>query len=215
MSIGDATMRLPLAYVYPSQQTDAFLENDDRFVRKMLSAAGIKNGALFIQGFIQGERVAFYEMGYRLGGSRQYQILGAENDANTMHALIRFSLTGKMFFGNEIERYDPRFKTAYCTLWLMAKPGKIRELRGIEKIKSMPETIATNQWLEPGEGVQEKDWGTLSQTVFEVALHASNKRELAGAIDRVYDVFDIVGEDGESLLMGRLNTNDLFVDRKE
>lgn len=215
MSVGDGTMQLPLAYVYPSQQTDLFLKNDDEAVRRMLAAAGANNGACFIQGFIQGEHVAFYEMGYRLGGSRQYQILEAENNANTMHALLRYSLTGRMFFGDEMSRFDPRFKSSYCTLWLMGKPGTIKEIRGIQAVKSMPETIATNQWLVPGEGVQEKDWGTLSQTVFEVALHAADRQHLAEAINRVYEVFDIIGEDGSSLLLGRLNTDELFVNRLE
>lgn len=53
----------------PSKAIDIYLEHINDKVIHMFKDLGFKDGLLFMQGYSEGNRITFFEMGCRLGGS--------------------------------------------------------------------------------------------------------------------------------------------------
>lgn len=207
---GGRAARLPLAYVYPSKYTDCYMANEDAAVREMFGAAGMRNGTLFLQGCVSDGDVKFYEMGFRLNGAKQYQIIDLVHGLNPMHCLVDHTLLGAMCDSGSVDGMDPRFPRYYCTLSMLAKPGAIGQIRGVDEVKALDGFVAYTPWYAEGERIGEEALGTQKQIAGRITLEAPSLDSLAKCIDEVYSLYDVVDEDGESLILERFDTADLF-----
>lgn len=194
-------MRLPLAYVYPSKFLKEYQENQNEKVIQMYKSIGLKNGTLFIQGFGSEKECMFYEMGYRFNGAKQYNILQDANGFNTMEMVINLSLTGKMGEPDITKCANPVFDDTYCTLSILGRPGKIKEIIGIKQVEELPEVIDVSPWYYGGEEITEALLGTQRQILCRVTLKTKTRKDMAKAIDKVYERFDVISDSGESMLM--------------
>ena len=200
-------VKLPLAYVYPSKHQDVYLAGEDSIVRQAFVSMGLKNGSLFLQGCVQEGCVYFYEMGYRLNGAKQYQILERECGINPMHALINYALSGRMSTEDMVAKANPRFSHHYCTLSMLAHPGKIVRITGLERIVAELPNSEVTQWCKHGDVIPESARGTQKQIVTRVTLVATDLTELARQIDFVNDVYDVLDADGASMVVERFDTS--------
>lgn len=194
-------MRLPLAYVYPSKHLKSYQKNQNEKVIDMFKSIGLQNGTLFIQGFAGEEKCMFYEMGYRFNGAKQYNLLKDANGFSTMEMIVNLSLTGEMGGPDIRECANPNFDHVYCTLSILGYPGKIKEVIGIQEIEKMPEVLDVSPWYFGGEEITEALLGTQRQILCRVTLKTNDRKEMAAAIDKVYDKFDVISEQGSSMLM--------------
>lgn len=201
---------LPLAYVYPSKYTEKYLVNEDQRVIKMFQSLGMKNGTLFLQGCMDKELCYFYEMGYRLNGAKQYQILDKLCGFNPMEMIVNYSLTGKMEYKKIGYKVNPLFPKMCCTLSILVKPSYIDKIIGLDIIKKFKETLDVTIWCKEGEEITEDALGTQKQIAMRVTLIADGKEKLAKVINRIYDSLDILDENGKSVLLERFNTSKLF-----
>lgn len=202
LHIGEAGfMRLPLAYVYPSKFLKAYEKNQNENVTKMFKSIGLQNGTLFIQGFGSEEECMFYEMGYRFNGAKQYNILQDANGFNTMEMIVNLSLTGKMGGPDITKCANPEFENVYCTLSILGRPGKIKKVIGIEKLEKIPEVLDVSPWYYGGEEITEALLGTQRQILCRVTLKTKDRKSMAEAIDKVYEEFDVISDEGKSMLM--------------
>ena len=203
-------VKLPLAYVYPSKYLDRYLGIEDNQVKSMFKKLGLRNGSLFLQGCVEDGVVYYYEMGYRLNGAKQYQIIEQECSVNPMHALIDYAITGAMSDRSLLQNIDPHFKKKYATLSLLANPGQISEIRGVSDISEKFEAAKVTQWCRPGDVIPRDAEGTQKQIVTRITLAADNLQELAAQIEYVNSVYDVLGEDGHSMIVERFNVAKLF-----
>ncbi len=202
LHVGEAGfMRLPLAYVYPSKFLKMYEKNQNENVIKMFKSIGLQNGTLFIQGFGSEEECMFYEMGYRFNGAKQYNILQDANGFNTMEMIVNLSLTGKMGGPDITKCANPEFDDVYCTLSILGRPGKIKEVIGIEELKKIPEVLDVSPWYYGGEEITEALLGTQRQILCRVTLKTKNRESMVMAIDKVYEKFDVISNEGTSMLM--------------
>lgn len=199
-------MRLPLAYVYPSKFLQSYQKNQNEKVINMFRSINLKNGTLFIQGFGAEDKCMFYEMGYRFNGAKQYNLLKDANGFSTMEMVVNLSLTGKMG-GPDIRKCaNPNFENVYCTLSILGKPGKIKEVIGVEEIEKMSETLDVSPWYFGGEEISEALLGTQRQILCRVTLKTKDRKSMVKAIDKVYEKFDVISEEGKSMLMEGFNS---------
>lgn len=199
-------MRLPLAYVYPSKFLKSYQKKQDQKVIDMFKAIDLQNGTLFIQGFGDDEKCMFYEMGYRFNGAKQYNILKDANGFSTMEMIVNLSLTGSMG-GPDIRKCaDPDFENIYCTLSILGKLGKVDKVIGIEELEKIPEVMDVSPWYFGGEEITEKLLGTQRQILCRVTLKTKDRKSMAAAIDKVYEIFDVLSDSGESMLMEGFDT---------
>lgn len=212
MQDGDGMhVRLPVAYVYPSKYTKTYLEKENDLVVSMFKSIGMANGTLFMQGCVDNGTVLFYEMGYRLNGAKQYQLLDRACGYNPMQMIVNYSLTGKMSDDPQLkEKVNPFLDAMYCTLSILARPAKINKIIGLDEIKGMEETVAVTQWYAEGDEITEDALGTQKQICMRITLRAKDTAHLAETIRRVYKTLQVLDEKDESILLKQFDTNKLF-----
>ncbi len=203
-------VRLPLAYVYPSKYTQRYLRYEDQKVIDMFRSIGMENGTLFLQGCMDHDLCLFYEMGYRLNGAKQYQILDKLCGFNPMEMIVNYSLTGEMEDKDIRNLINPRLSKVCCTLSILVKPSYIDKIIGLDVVKDFEETIDITMWCKEGEYIKEDAWGTQKQIAVRITLIVDNKEKLPQAIGRVYDNLEILDEKGESIIIERFDPARLF-----
>lgn len=117
--------RVAIAAVSPSKHTQMFLDEVNSKVIKMLKSLGIKNGPVFMQGFIDGNKVRFYDPGFRFGGGEYENILKRATNVDLIKKLVVFSCIGKIpWFDLEKDIFKLENKSAFQLLPAL-NPGVI------------------------------------------------------------------------------------------
>ena len=194
-------MKLPLAYIYPSKHLQFYQETQNQKVVEMFESIGLQNGTLFIQGFATENECPFYEMGYRFNGAKQYNLLKEENGFSTMDMMIHHALTGEMNEPDLAKVAKPDFDHVYCTLFLLGRPGHVEKVIGVEELRKLPEIVDVSPWYYGGEDITEKLMGTQRQILCRVTLKTEDRVTMAKAIDTVYEIFEVLDDKGESMLL--------------
>ena len=177
----------------------------------MYRELGFTDGLLFMQGYCDGEKLTFFEMGCRLGGSyfnHQRYLFG--DDAIRM--IIRYALTGKMvddicMFPVDMANYNGRY-AADINFLLKGKEGKVCKIKGIDEIKKRKSCIETLLYCD--EGYEWKEARIVDRAIFTAEIVTESKDQLVAEAGIVQDLFDAFDEKGNSILMEKLNPQDLY-----
>lgn len=76
----------------PSGHTELYLEKTHPNVVWMLKNLGLKNAAVFMQGFIDGDRFRFYDPGIRFSGAEYERMLKAATGVDVVKAFVGYAL---------------------------------------------------------------------------------------------------------------------------
>lgn len=197
----------------PSHNLDFYMKNINDKVITMFRDLGFKDGLMFLQGYCDGKKLTFFEMGCRLGGSffnHQRHFFG--DDA--MRMVIRYALTGKMV--NDISQYPvdmANYNGGYgadINFLLKGKQGRIDKIVGVDTVRSLPSCIGSIQF--ENEGYQWKEDRTVDRAIFVAEIAADSKDNLVTEAEKVYNAFNVYDDEGNSLLTERLDTQDLYKD---
>ncbi len=203
----EGLIKTPDMYIYPSRYTDLYYKTVNDKVINMLKEIGVKNGSLFMQAVVHDGRVYFYEAGMRLNGCKTYEILEYENDYNTQEHLMYYCLTGDM---GEHRNFDARFGKWYATWNVVGLPGrKVAKFVNREAFSSYPWLIKFDPNYAVGDKIREHTEGTLLQLVGRVHIMADNKEQLYERIQKLYDLLDVVDENGESIILPGHDVEDI------
>ena len=190
----------PNLMILPSVNLGQYYKDVDSKVRRMFKELGFKNGVIFLQGYAKGDRITFYEMGCRLGGTWPY-IDEVFQGYNPIDMLVSHALTGKMLpISADSSSISPFFNGLASVIYFIATSGegKIAKITGLEEVKQMPEVATTLQYYWEGNYFK---LGTLTDVLF-LAVHmtASSYEDLNAAMEKVYSKIDYLDESGKSLL---------------
>ena len=194
----------------PSKVVDYYLDSVNDRVINMLKSEGFTDGILFMQGYHDGNRVTFYEMGCRLGGSyfnHEQACLGY----NAMDMIIRFALTGRMVDDIKIISKESAKYKKYaldCNYLLKGTDETVASIVGLEKVEEMPECIEVQKYQNVGYHYG-KD-RTVDRPIMVAEVVADNKEEVKRIVNYINSEFDVFNERGESLLMQKLDPEVLF-----
>ena len=187
----------------PSMYTDLYIDKVHEKAKRFVQALGLKNGPFFMQGFVDGDTVRFYDPGMRFPGGEYERLLKEITGVDLMSALVEFSLTGRMFIPEGVDK-SPYLLNDYHTIQLpiAARPGTIQSIVGMDEIKKDPRvTVAFNRY-EEGETVPLT--GDVRQRVCEVAMVIEPNASVADAIHAVYSELQVLDTNGESMLISLL-----------
>ena len=193
----------------PSKAIDNYLNRVNDKVENMFRELGFNDGILFLQGHSNGEKITFYEMGCRLGGS-YYNLEAVNIGENPIDMLVRYAFTGKMVndiskIRRDVAKYE-KYAIA-CNYLLKNIDDTIFKMNGIEKVKAMPGCVAVLQYLEEGHHF------TVDRTVDKAVLTSymvvDDFDAVKSSLKYINDTFDVLNERGESLLMEKLQPEDL------
>jgi hypothetical protein len=86
-------------------------------------------------------------------------------------------------------------------------PGTIGKIEGVEAIRSMPNIIDVVLSYKEGDTIPQTSLGTLQQVVARVFAYAETESQLADLMDEVHRRFDVLSDNGASMLLPVFNTN--------
>lgn len=186
--------------ILPSKNLAKYSAEVDPKVRNMFQGLGFQDGLIFMQGFGSPKRIAFYEMGCRLGGTWPY-IDEYYTGLNPMDALFCRCLTGKMLPEEASCEISAFFNGKAAVIYFLAKnpEGKIAKIKGVDQLESYPWVVNVMQFYDEGTSYdldRQTDVRFLS-----VHLVADDMETLKQRIRLLYDEIDYLDENGESLLM--------------
>ena len=193
----------------PSKCTDFFLKTENEKIKKMIKAIGIQNGPVFLQGFVDDTTVRYYDPGLRLPGSGYDRMYEKATGVNFGERLIEFALTGKIT--NTSLPEDASLGGKYMVnLFVVLKPGKIKNIFGVDTIAASPKVVSYMQKYFSGDEVGA--FYNVNQRFGEFNLVCDSKEETAETIDWVYRTLRIENEAGEDMKMSVFDTALLMKD---
>lgn len=194
-----------IAAIAPSQYSTFYLNNVDQRVRGMIKALGLKNGPVFMQGFIDGDTVRFYDPGLRFPGGETELFLKQSTGVDLMKLLVEFALTGSINdekLNNDLFKFNGMHS---IQMDFTCRPGKIGKFVGLEEINANPLVSSCFCRYENGEIVP--DSGDVRQRVCEIGLLIDQETTVRNAVSWVQSKFDVLDEHGKSMLVSPLNSS--------
>lgn len=193
----------------PSFALDNYYATVDEKVRNMFKQLGFMDGLVFLQGHIDGNRITFYEMGCRLGGSF-FDLEQACLGMNAVDMIIRHALTGKM-----VECFDTipnkaaKFrKFAAVNNFLLAGGNEtIASIKGVEEAKLLPSYVTAIQYRE--EGLYYIQDSIVDKPVISIYFTGDSLNDIKEGIGYLNSVFEVTNSEGKSLLMEKINPEDI------
>lgn len=206
----DSVIPLPVAYLFPSKHIDNYISNVNDNVIATFKSIGLKDGMIFIQAFIDEEKFMIYDIGFRLTGTQEYQILEEVCGYNPLKMMVDYALTRKMGKEDITKKIDPYFYGKYaCNITYLCKPCKIGKIEGIEEIKNIRgvTSIVPNHLI--GEVIPDSSIGTLNQVILRVFAVAENKEMLIDIIEQANCLVKVYSDKNEDVLLPVINTKEL------
>ena len=189
----------------PAKKIDNYLSTINERVIKMFADLGFKDGLIFLQGHTNGDKITFYEMGARLGGSF-YNLEQAYLGYNPVDMIVRCALTGRMVDNfSKIPVDVAKFsKTAVvCNYLLKGTDETIHEITGLDEMKKLPSYVSSI--LQRGVGFHYSIDRTVDKPAICVYLLADSLNQAKHDIQKLNEVFDVRNAEGKSLLMKKYN----------
>lgn len=185
--------------ISPSHQIDNYIKHIHPKIVNAFKDLKFENGLIFLQGYIDGNRITFFEMGCRLGGTFP-EIDEYFLHINPMDMLISHSLSGKMINNEECKRFNAKFngKGGVVNLLVKGNGKSISKIEGIEeacKLKTVQHCI---QNMNIGDSFIEGNITDRPVVIFYIA--ADNIDEFIATVDDIYDIVKVMDEDGNSML---------------
>ena len=180
--------------------TEMYMKSVNPRVVKMLEHIGISDGALFMQGFVDGDTVRFYDPAYRFPGSWYEKLLLTATGINLMEYAVSFALGAPK---DAIPEMDHAYRlNGKCAITLMftARPGRISANSGMEEIRQMPGVVTAVFKEAVGNVIPAS--GDVAQRVAEVdLLIEDDKKTIEDKVSLVQSKLKVFDDAGENMLV--------------
>lgn len=189
----------------PSCFTKKYMENVHPRVVNMFKAMGITDGPVFMQGFIDGDTVRFYDPGLRFPGS-EYDVMFIKlTKVDIIKMLVNYAVTGLMKpdFGEVHNQMMMLGGKQTFTLCPTVRQGTIASINGIDEIASFPEV--ETYAIRSGVGEVIPPNGDTNNRLGEFDLIANNFEEIGTAIRRIQKTLSVLDTDGTEMLVNPLD----------
>lgn len=188
--------------IAPSKYAQFYLDYVDQRVRGFIKKLGVKNGPVFMQGFVDGNTIRFYDPGLRFPGGDNELFLKKSTGVDLMKLMVEFALTGKISKQIRDDLFYLDGKHA-VQLDFTCRSGKIAEYRGLEEIRKNDKVVSSFARYKVGKCVPNS--GDVRQRVHEVGMVVEKGTSVFNAVKEIQSVFDVIDENGESMLVSVLN----------
>lgn len=195
--------------VAPSLKLDHYLETVNDKVIAMFKGLGFTDGLIFLQGHTNGDRITFYEMGSRLGGTF-YNVEQKSLGYNSIEMIVRYALSGKMVNNIDAIPHDvAKFSKPGASLnYLLKCEGKtIAKIEGRDVLDATPSVAAVIQPRNIGDVIN-KD-SIVDKPLFTVHYVCDNMDELKENLEKFNQSIFAYDTEGESMLMDKIHPSDL------
>ena len=206
--IEDKMERVSMMGMAPSVYTEMYVNNVNEKVAKMLKNIGLKNAPAFMQGFVDGDTVRFYDPGLRYPGAEYERMYERVHGVSLVKPLIEFALTGEISDETVIP-VDGYLQKGKKTPYLLVsvRPGKISRILGEDEVRNHPAVVAMSTKYKAGDEVGEHY--NVNQRFCEIDLVCEDTEDLKNTISWIYDTLIIEDENGENMVFSKVDINTL------
>lgn len=199
--------KLCLAAVSPSKHTDLYIRNVHPRVTRMIQDLGIKNGPVFMQGFIDGNTIRFYDPGLRFPGTDYSVVLKKHMGIDTAKALVEFATTGHCnSIAGHLNENTVFLNGKYIVnIFPTLNPGEIASITKQEDILKIDgvENITYRHTI--GEKIEAT--GDVNQRIAEINLLVSSKQDLIRATEEIFRTLQVLDPQGKNLTNNQFDPN--------
>ena len=186
----------------PSTYSEMFEKKVIHNVKNMIRSLGIKFGPVFLQGFIDGDTIYYYDPAQRMPGGDYDLILKEATGFDTVKSCIQFSLTGdtKTVFGNPQNSY--RLNDGIALLFtITVRPGRIAKVEGFEQILNHQNVIYGRQIIPEGSMIPNS--GDIKQRVAAIGAYITDKSLINNLVKDIYEIYHVYDEYGEDMVISK------------
>lgn len=187
---------------FPSDFTPTFEAKVQQRVKDMIKALGIKFGPVFLQGFVDGDTIRYYDPALRMPGGDYDLVLKAATGFDTVKSLIHFALTGdtKTWFGDPTDCYKLNGGVGMI-ICFSVREGHMAKVAGLEELLAMPNIVYGRQIIPEGEDIPAS--GDIRQRVAAVGAYVPTKKEAEEFVKKMYDTYHVYDEKGEDMIVSK------------
>lgn len=198
---------IAIAATSPSKYSDVFIKNTHEKLIKMLKGIGLKNAPVFIQGFIDEDKVRFYDPGLRFSGGEYERLLKKIVGVDIIKMLVEFAITGSienMTMDKALYKLKNKKIMQLCPT---LKDGIITKIVGEEKIKSNKDVITYSPRYSLGEYISYSN--NVSRRFAEICIISENEISERQNIEFIQKSLHVYDENGEDMICDLFDVNKL------
>ena len=209
-SIEDGLDKLAVGAIMPSKYTELYLDKVHNNFEKLISSIGIFNAPVFMQGFVDGETVRFYDPGLRLPGGEYERMFRVITGKNIFYPLIEFALTGKVEInGLDLKVDDILLNKKFAVQILPTlKSGVISQIKGLDKLRTNPNVVSVFTRYSIGDFVPETH--NVNQRFCEIDIVCNSYKQIKEVVDYIYGTLEVLDEAGNNMIISKLDTDMFF-----
>lgn len=192
----------------PSVYSNKFEEKSINKVKKMITNLGVKFGPVFLQGFIDGDTIRYYDPGMRMPGGDYDRILKKATGFDTVKSLIHFSITGdsSFSFGNPKECFKLDGGLAFL-LCITVRSGVISRMVGMDILLSDPRVVYYRQNANVGDFIPNS--GDVRQRIAAIGALVPSDENPRKFLEHIYNTYHVYDELGDDMIVSRVDTNSI------
>ena len=195
------------AYVYPSPEIDAYVENEDENVKKMFVEEGLNNCTIFLQGIHKDGKGYMFEAGLRMEGTGSYRITSKMSGQNFLEFMVDNAMGVPTNY--DLSKEDPYFGGKKCVFFTqIVKGGTIDRIVGYEKIKDHEMIFGSEQRRYPGDTIEPN--GTLRQIIFRYLIMGDDMKSVVALIKEIQNTVKAYDAAGNNILVTEFNPDFLL-----
>ncbi len=203
----DNLNRQLICTIQPSRFIEMYMKYVDKNVKNMIKYLGIKNGPVFMQGFVDGNTVRMYDPGIRFPGNEYERIVKAATGVDLMKSLISYAVGGEVDDNNGrlAECYDLEGKCAIQYM-LNIDAGEVAKFEGLEEISNHTNIIDVQQRHFIGAIIEKT--GDIRHRAGEISILVErNSEKMAQMIEYVQSKIKVENTHGKSMIISPINSN--------
>ena len=188
--------------IYPSKNTNLFVEKIHPKLSDFFKKLKIQNGILNLQFFVENGVFYAYDPGFRLQGEAPHIHLAHINGFDHRKMLINFAFTGILGDDDFVEKNDYMFRgKKACTIWVLLKEGTINSIEGISEIKADKNVIFVLDRFKEGDVVKKEWLGTERQVFSRIYVVADSIEELNSKMTEFKEKLVITDNSGNDMIL--------------
>ena len=196
---------LPIFHMYPSKYIDTYFKNVHEGVKELFKALEVNNGVMTLQSFYKDGKFYIFEAGFRMGGAQNYIFSEYQNGTNSLEYMINYALTGSMSETNIANSDNAVFRYPCCNYYVGLKPGIIKEMNGVDEVRTMDGVL--NVTVMCGVGTEVFDTNALERICLRIHVFGKTPEEHAQNLVKISQTLRIISEDGEEMQLEPLEYN--------
>ena len=176
-----------------------YVKNVHPIIEKLLSYMECRQGMVTLQAIRRAEDWYFFEMGYRLETSGDWEMVKKETGYNSLERMVDAALGRKPSVEDfSLLSINPD-KNLLGIYFMWARPGKIARIIGLEELEAQEGIQLGGQVYREGDVILPSN--DMRQIVFYINIIAENDQEMVRKLEWINTHLHIYSEENEELLL--------------